>query len=107
MPDFDAVQQIGCAAGRNQINDGIFRNGARAWLAWPADEDSLHRIACRLVRSAGTTNRWLVEAPFLPVGIVASCVHGALHRARKRLPALICGDKKSLATPRARYWSLL
>jgi hypothetical protein len=30
-------------------------------------------------------------------------VHGAFHRARKRLPALICGDKKPLATPRAGF----
>jgi hypothetical protein len=44
----------------------------------------------------------LCEAPFPTVGIAASCVHGALHRARKRLPALIYGDKKPLATPRAR-----
>src|SRR4030095_2416254 len=47
-------------------------------------------------------NRWLVEAPTFPVGIASSCVHGAFHRARKGLPALICGDKKPLATPRAR-----
>ena len=40
-------------------------------------------------------DRWLVEAlAFPPVGIAASCVHGAFHRVRKRLPALICGDKK-------------
>ena len=82
----------------------IDRNGGRARLARPADKDSLHRIACRLVCGAGTpANRWLVEAPTLPpVGIAASCVHGAFHRARKRLPALICGDKKPLATPHAR-----
>jgi hypothetical protein len=43
VPEFDAVEQIGCAAGRNQINDGIFRNGCRARLAWPTDKDSLHR----------------------------------------------------------------
>ena len=76
------------------------RNGGRARLARPADKDSLHRIACRLVRCAGTpANRRLVEAPTLPpVGIAASCVHGAFHRPRKRLPALICGNKKPLAT---------
>ena len=70
----------------------------------PADKDSLHRIWCRLVRRAGTpANRWLVEPPTLPpVGIAASCMHGAFHRACKRLPALICGDKEPLATPHAR-----
>jgi hypothetical protein len=43
VPEFDAVEQIGCAAGRNQINDGIFRNGCRARLARPADKDLYRR----------------------------------------------------------------
>jgi hypothetical protein len=95
----------GCyAAAGEGFGDGIFRNGCRTRLAWPADKDPPHRISCRLVGGASTpANRWLVEAPTLPpVGIAPSCVHGAFHRARKRLPALICGDKKPFATPRPR-----
>src|SRR5262245_46042245 len=98
MLDSDGIQQLGNAACRYKLNDGILPHRAASLLPGATDEDLLDSVPHDLAGDAtGPTNCWLVEAFAPPViGISAGSVHRGLEATGQRLAELIACHEKTL-----------
>ena len=99
----DGVQQVGNAAGRHHLGNGIFRNSASANSARSPNQDALNGIPDSFASNAARpTICWSVEAlAFPPVGIPTSGVHRHFHAARPGFTQLVAREVAALTIRRA------